>query len=78
MQDAITLFEDDLREVRIPHDDYVVILLTILNYDITRILANNRSSVDILFYDAFQRMKLPYEQLHKINSSLVEFIGNLV
>ena len=34
--------------------------------------------MDILFYNAFQRMQLPYDQLQKINVSLVEFTINSI
>ena len=39
---------------------------------------DNGSSVDILFYDAFQRMKLPSHQLHPINVPLVDFTRNYI
>ena len=78
MQDAIAFTDEDLREVRIPHDDPVVILLTIVNYDVKKNLIDNGSSKNILFYDAFQRIKLPYDQLQKINAPLVRFIESSI
>ena len=43
--------------------DPVVILLTIVNQDVKRILVDNESSTDILYYDAFVRMSLSVAQL---------------
>ena len=73
-QDTIVFTDEDLRKVRTPHNDPVIVSLIIANYDVKRILVDNRSSVDILFYDAFQRMQIPYGQLQKINAPLVGFI----
>ena len=53
LHDMITFFEDDLKKVWNPHDDPIVISLTIFKYDIKWILVDNESSADILFYDAF-------------------------
>ena len=52
-QDAIACTDEDLRKIWIPHDDPIVISLTIMNYDAKRILVDNGSLADILFYDAF-------------------------
>ena len=39
---------------------------------------DNGSSADILFYVAFQRMKLPPHRLKPINTSLVGFAENSI
>lgn len=51
--DVISIFDNDLKGVRTPPDDVIVISLTISNIDAKRILVDNTSSADILFYDAF-------------------------
>ena len=50
--------------------DPVVILLTIANHDVKRILVDNGSSVDILYYDAFIRMSLSTAQLQPVSTLL--------
>ena len=55
------------------HDDPLVISLVIAKHDVKRVLVDNESFADILFYDAFQRMKLPSHRLQPINAPLVEF-----
>ena len=77
-QDSIAFSSDDLKEVRTPHDDLVVISLVIAKHDIKRVLVDNRSSADILFYDAFQKMKLPSRRFQVINAPLVVFTGNSI
>ena len=39
---------------------------------------DNGSSMNILFYDAFQRMKSPSHRLQPINAPLVGFIENSI
>ena len=51
------------RKLQTSHDDLVVIFLTITKYDFKRVLIDNGSSTDILFYDAFQRMRLSPRKL---------------
>ena len=50
----IILFSDDgVTEVQTPHNNAIVISMTITKYDVKRILVDNRSSADVLFYDIF-------------------------
>ena len=54
-QDFIIFTDEDLKELRTPHDDPIVVSLTVANYDVKCILIDNGSSADILFYDTFIR-----------------------
>ena len=58
--------------------DPIVILLTIINYDVKRILVYNESSTDILYYDTFSRISFSAVQLWPISVSLVGFTGTMV
>ncbi|XP_050248776.1 uncharacterized protein LOC126696030 [Quercus robur] len=58
-----------------PHDDAFVISLLIADYTTRRVLVDNGSSTDILYYLAFQQMRLGRDQLHPVNSPLVGFGG---
>ena len=51
---AITFTNEDARRLYHHHDDAIVITLTIANYTTRRVLVDNRNSVDILYYPAFQ------------------------
>ena len=55
---AITFTDEDVERIHHPHDDAIVITLLIANYTIRRVLVDNESSVDILYYPAFQQIRL--------------------
>ena len=46
--------EEDARGVKQPHNDPLVIMLTIEGFNTKRILVDNGSSADIIFLPAFQ------------------------
>ena len=50
--------DEDVEGVHHPHDDAIVITLLIADYTTRRVLVDNRSSADILYYPTFQKMKL--------------------
>ena len=70
--------EEDVRRIQTPHDDAVVVSTTIANYGVKRILVDNRSSIDILFYSIFFRMRLPTDRLRGVLTSLVGFTGDAI
>ena len=53
LHDVITFSKEDARKIQTPHDDAVVVSATIANYDVKRILIDNESSTDVLFYLTF-------------------------
>ena len=56
--DVITFSENDMQGVQTLHDDAVVVSSTIAKYDVKRILVDNGSSVNVLFYAVFSHMDL--------------------
>ena len=46
--------EEDARRLHHPHDDALVVNVRVRDYNVHRMLVNNGSSVDILYYPAFQ------------------------
>ena len=72
---AITFTKKDAGRVHHPYDDAIVITLLIVDYMTRRVLIDNGSSADILYYPAFQQMRLGRDQLHLVNSPLVGFGG---
>ena len=52
-EQAITFTDEDAERVHHPHDDAIVITLLIVDYMTRRVLVDNGSSVDILYYLAF-------------------------
>ena len=55
---AITFTDEDAKRIHYPHDDAMVITLLIVDYTTRRVLVDNGSSADILYYPAFQQMRL--------------------
>ena len=53
---ALTFNDSDLEGVKFPHDDLLVITLVIGNSSVKRVHFDNRESVNILFYDAYEKM----------------------
>ena len=57
-EQAITFTDEDAERIHHPHDDALVISLLIADYTTRRVLVDNRSSAYILYYPAFQQMRL--------------------
>ena len=72
---AISFTDEDAERIHHPHDDAIVITLLIANYTTRRVLVDNGSSADILYYPAFQQMRLGRDQSRLVNSPLVGFGG---
>ena len=67
--------DEDAERIHHPHDDAIVITLLIADYTTRRVLVDNGSSTDILYYPAFQQLRLGRDQLRPVNSPLVGFDG---
>ena len=50
----IEFLEENARRLHHPHDDALVVSIRIEDYNMHRVLVNNGSSADILYYPAFQ------------------------
>ena len=74
----ITFFDAELEGIKYPHDNPIVVTLNILSYDVHYILIDNKSFMEVLFYDAFVRMSLPHNHLRRMDSHLVGFSCNTI
>ena len=74
----IEFLEEDARRLHHPHDDAFVLSILVGDYNIYRVLVDNGSSAEILYYLAFQQMRINREQLVPTNASLVGFRGKKV
>ena len=70
--------KEDARRLHHPHDDAIVVSLRVEEYNVRRVLVDNGSSADILYYPAFQQMRIDRERLVPKNAPLVGFGGSLV
>ena len=75
---AISFTEEDVRRLHHPYDDALVINLSIADFNTRRVLVDNGSSADILYYPAFQQMKIYKECLLPLDMPLVKFGGTMV
>ncbi|CAA7039555.1 unnamed protein product [Microthlaspi erraticum] len=58
-----------------PHDDALVIELAVAGFELTRVMIDTGSSVDVLFYDAFKRMGFENSALIGGRTPLTGFAG---
>ena len=57
----IEFLEKNARRLHHPHDDALVVSLRVKDYNMHRVLVDNGSSADILYYLAFQQMRIDKE-----------------
>ena len=74
----IKFSEEDVRRLYHPHDDALIVSIRIENYNMHRVLVNNESSTDILYYPTFQQMGIGKERLIPTNAPFVGFGGTRV
>ena len=70
---VIGFSEEDARHLHHPHDDALVVNIRIEDYNMHRVLVDNGSSANILYYPAFQQMGIDRERLIPTNAPLVDF-----
>ena len=55
---AIMFTDEDSERIHHPHDNAIIITLLITDYTTRRVLVDNRGSANILYYPAFQQIRL--------------------
>ncbi|RZS26397.1 hypothetical protein BHM03_00059730 [Ensete ventricosum] len=60
------------------HDDVLVISIHMANAYVKRVMIDTESSVDILYFDAFQKLGLTDKDLITLTSTLTGFTGDFV
>ena len=70
--------EEDAQHLHHPHDDALVVNIRLGDYNTYWVLINNGSSADILYYPAFQQMRIDRERLVPTNTPLIGFGGTRV
>ncbi|GAV57819.1 hypothetical protein CFOL_v3_01355 [Cephalotus follicularis] len=64
--------------IRLPHDDPVVVTLQVKLFTMKIILLDNGSSADILYKHAFDQLRIPADHLRPIKTPLVGFVREMV
>ena len=70
--------EEVARRLHHSHDDALVVSIRVGNYNTHRVLVDNGSSANILYYPAFQQKRIERERLLSTNALLVGFGGTRV
>ena len=60
---TISFTEEDAKRLHHPHNDAIIITLTIANFITKKVLVYNGSLVNILYYLAFKQMGINKERL---------------
>ena len=75
---VIWFIKEDARRFHQPHDDAFVVSIRVGDYNTYKVLVDNKSFTDILYYPAFQQMRIERERLIPTNAQFVGFGGTRV
>ena len=70
--------EEDARRLHHPHDNTLIVSIRVGDYNTHWVVVDNKSTADILYYSAFQQMRIDRERLVPTNTLLVGFEGTRV
>ena len=68
----------DSCSIKQPHDNPLVIMLRVEEFNIHQVLIDNGSSTDIIYLPAFQQMKLDKKRIRPFTLPLVSFTGDRI
>ncbi|VFQ69026.1 unnamed protein product [Cuscuta campestris] len=74
-REPITFTDRDLPRTGGDHNDPLVISMDINGADVARVLVDTRSSVNVLYLDAFKKLKLDRSMLRPLQTPLSGFTG---
>ncbi|OMO90118.1 S-locus glycoprotein [Corchorus olitorius] len=57
--EPISFGPEDFEGIQTPHDDAIIISATVYNHTVRRILFDNGSASDVLYYDAMKKLGIP-------------------
>ena len=72
---SITFSDSDLEGCQHPHDNPLIIRAVVANKTVHRVLVDNKSSADIIFASAFDKMGIGKEKLEPVSTHLRGFSG---
>ncbi|XP_073285001.1 uncharacterized protein [Primulina huaijiensis] len=75
---TISFGPEDLKGIMAPHNDALLVTLTVANYDVARIFVDTGSSVNILFKKTLDQMKVEGFEYDPISTPLFGFTGHAV
>ncbi|KAF8064710.1 hypothetical protein N665_1172s0007 [Sinapis alba] len=72
----ISFSPDDLFGVSLPHNDPLLVVLAIDKYDVTKVLIDTGSSVDIIFQETLMKMGIDLKDVKPSSRTLTGFNGS--
>jgi hypothetical protein len=75
IEQVISFSDSDLRDVQLPHNDPLVITLRIGNYDVKRVLVDQRSFAEVMYQDLYMKLSLGEAELSSFTSPIFGFSG---
>ncbi|XP_058180075.1 uncharacterized protein LOC131298613 [Rhododendron vialii] len=70
---TISFTERDLEHVQTPHSDALVVTIQIGVHDVKRVLIDQGSSTEVMYYDLFKKLDLPESALQPTDVPLIGF-----
>ena len=74
----ITFTLNDQGDVILPHDDPMVISVVIAKHPIEKIIVDNGSSINLIYWNCFEQMSITHNQLKRASLPLYSFTGETV
>jgi len=74
----ITFIDDDFTAIDLAQDDPMVITVEIDKFAIAKVLVDQGSSVDILYWETFKKMQISKAEIQPYNGQMVGFSGERV
>jgi len=75
---VIGFIKENVRRLPHLHDDPLMVSIRVGDYNTHKVLVDNGSSANILYYPVFQQMRIDKERLIPVNTPLVGFGGTRV
>ena len=77
-EQPIIFTPEDRGDIRLPHDDPMVISAIMAKHPIERILVDSGSSVNLIYWNCFEKMNLTSDRLKTVDTPLYSFTGEAV
>ncbi|XP_058103413.1 uncharacterized protein LOC131246978 [Magnolia sinica] len=75
---TLTFTEEDTHGIQHPHDDALMVTMTIANRKVYCILVDTGSSADVIYFEAFKRIGISRSHLRPVKTPLHGFTGERV
>uniref|UniRef100_A0A2N9GAT2 RNA-directed DNA polymerase n=1 Tax=Fagus sylvatica TaxID=28930 RepID=A0A2N9GAT2_FAGSY len=75
IEQVISFSNSELKDVQLPHNDPLVITLRIGNYDVQRVLIDQRSFAEVMYQDLYVKLGLGEAELSSFTSPIFGFSG---